>query len=330
EKKTLLAASEAEEEDGYHSTRLEIESIDIGYICKTFIGTPLREFNMLVDSGSADFWVPREGCLSESGKKCAHKTLGPNTSNTFRSSNDFFFISYGSGDVLGFMGNDTLSIADLQLKEYRFGTVTMESDYIALPEVSWDGIMGFGKPKISREPNTQPLLLALYNAGLIPFPIVSFKIPRFLDHEEGEMTLGALNPARFKLDTVVTLQSTGTNGFWEVRVDKFGVNGAEMFSNEKVAILDTGTTLIIVPPEDAELIHAFIPGSTFDGEEYRIPCNSSNHISVWFGGKEFDIDSRDMAMDLDEGKSECYSGIAPGDIGMGEGVWLVCTLLSFS
>ncbi|EEB89336.1 hypothetical protein MPER_12577 [Moniliophthora perniciosa FA553] len=132
EMKALLAVSEAEEEDGYHSTRLEIESMDIGYVCKTFIGTPLREFNMLVDSGSADFWVPREGCMSESGKKCAHTTLGSNSSSTFRSSNDFFFISYGSGDVLGSMANDTLSIADLQLKEYRFGTVVIESDYIAL------------------------------------------------------------------------------------------------------------------------------------------------------------------------------------------------------
>ena len=40
---------------------------DDGYLATVQMGTPPQNFTVLVDSGSADFWVGSEACLSEQG-----------------------------------------------------------------------------------------------------------------------------------------------------------------------------------------------------------------------------------------------------------------------
>jgi len=79
------------------------------------------------------------------------------------------------------------------------------------------------------------------------------------------------------------------------------------------AILDTGTTLAILPQADAEAIHAAIPGSQSDGQGgFTIPCNSKSVVSLSFGGKAFDVDPRDLAFQplSRDPNGDCVSGIA--------------------
>ena len=45
---------------------------DVSYIATIQIGTPPRDFAITMDSGSADFWVGREGCKSQAGGDCVH------------------------------------------------------------------------------------------------------------------------------------------------------------------------------------------------------------------------------------------------------------------
>ena len=43
---------------------------DVGYIATIQMGTPPRDFKLLMDSGSADLWVGSENCQSEGGGGC--------------------------------------------------------------------------------------------------------------------------------------------------------------------------------------------------------------------------------------------------------------------
>jgi hypothetical protein len=53
-----------------NSLGLAIQADDVGYVATIQIGTPPRTFNILMDSGSADFWVGAEGCVSKDGNNC--------------------------------------------------------------------------------------------------------------------------------------------------------------------------------------------------------------------------------------------------------------------
>lgn len=53
-----------------NSLGLAIQDHDVGYVATIQMGTPPREFNVLMDSGSADLWVGAEGCISVNGCDC--------------------------------------------------------------------------------------------------------------------------------------------------------------------------------------------------------------------------------------------------------------------
>lgn len=49
---------------------------DVGYIATVQVGTPPRDFSILMDSGSADFWIGAEGCQSQQGGGCVRAVTG--------------------------------------------------------------------------------------------------------------------------------------------------------------------------------------------------------------------------------------------------------------
>lgn len=88
---------------------------------------------------------------------------------------------------------------------------------------------------------------------------------------------------------MIELDNVSELGFWQATLDGAQVNGKQLKLESKTAILDTGyvnalytqhglsllcrTTLIVAPQNDAEAIHAAIPGSSSDGQGgYIIPC----------------------------------------------------------
>jgi aspartyl protease len=58
-----------------NSVGLDIQANDVGYIATIQMGTPPRDFKLLMDSGSADFWVGAEGCKSVTGGDCVSSFL---------------------------------------------------------------------------------------------------------------------------------------------------------------------------------------------------------------------------------------------------------------
>lgn len=146
------------------------------------------------------------------------------------------------------------------------------------------------------------------------------------------MQCSGLDQTKFDAATLVTIDNVNTDGFWEGAVDSSSVDGADLGLKGRTAILDTGTTLMIVPQADADAIHAQISGAASDGQGgFTVPCTTNASVALTFGGQEFTIDPRDIAftpVDANDPTGDCVSGIAAGNIG-GATEWLVCTLLCF-
>ncbi|KAI0058780.1 acid protease [Artomyces pyxidatus] len=306
---------------------LDIDGNDTGYVATVQIGTPPRDFKLLMDSGSADFWVGAENCQSEGGGGCGnHVFLGPLSSSSFVDTNQPFQVSYGSGNVAGDIITDNVAIAGLQLNAHTFGVANTESVDFSSDQVPFDGLMGLAQSTLSEQQTLTPVE-SLAKAGLIKAPITSFKISRLADQKnDGEVTFGGLDSSKFDAQTLTNIPNVNQNGFWEGAIDAVTADGQDLQLSGRTAILDTGTTLFIAPPADAEALLQTIPGAKEDGQGgFTVPCNTTTSIALTFGGQEFAIDPRDLAflpVDQNNLDGDCVSGISAGQIG-GATEWLL-------
>ena len=212
------------------------------------------------------------------------------------------------------------------MSNLTFGVASVESkDFVE--DLTYDGLLGTAKSSIANQSVPTPVEM-LAQQGLISEAITSYKISRLSDGlNDGEITFGGLDSSKFDSSTLVTFQDVSKGGFWE-GATTISVGGQSILQN-RTAILDTGTTLIMAPPADAEAIHAKIPGSKKakddDGEDtYVIPCTNNVTVSLTFCGRAFDINPIDLLfapVDEKNLKGECYSAITPGNF-VGPQQWL--------
>ena len=237
-----------------------------------------------------------------------------------------FQITYGSGAVAGNIITDDIAVAGLQLSNHTFGVANRESVEFSSSQTAFDGIMGLAQSTLSNQKTLTPVE-SLAQAGLIQEAITSFKISRLADQKnDGEVTFGGLDASKFDQQTLVTINNVNKNGFWEAPVDAVSMNGRNLALNGRTAILDTGTTLLIVPPADAQAIHQAIPGAADGGNgNFIVPCTTTASLALTFGGRSFAIDPRDIVfvpVDPNNPNGDCISGISAGQIG-GPQQWLV-------
>lgn len=147
--------------------------------------------------------------------------------------------------------------------------------------------MGLAQSTLSEQKTPTPVE-ALSQQGLIPEAIVSYKISRLADGKnDGEITFGAVDPTKFDASTATTFANINKDGFWEGQMDDVTLDGKSLnFNGGRTAILDTGTTLLVAPQADVDLIHQHIQGAKPDGNGgYIIPCTISQSLALKFGGK---------------------------------------------
>ena len=252
--------------------------------------------------------------------------LGSQSSYSFVDTQKPFNITYGTGSVDGNVVKDNIIVAGLQLPNHTFGVAKQETVDFSSDQTRFDGIMGLAQSGLSQQETLTPVE-SLAKAGLIQEAITSFKISRLADQKnDGQVTFGGLDGSKFDQQTLVTMNNVNTRGFWEAPVDAVSVNNADLGLNGRTAILDTGTTLLLVPQPDAEAIHKGIPGAVANSDgTFTIPCTTNTSVALTFSRKSFAIDSRDIVfapVDPNNLTGDCISGIMAGQIG-GQTQWLV-------
>jgi len=338
-----------------NSLGLAIEANDVGYLATVSIGTPPRDFNVIMDSGSADFWVGSENCqaiqeqtggggggsqrrsggggaAAQSGQDGAsgaegcgnHTFLGSQSSSSFVDTQQPFQVTYGSGEVAGTIVQDNVNLAGLALNNHTFGTAQQET--IQFTGAPVDGLMGLAQSTLSEQKTLTPVESLAQN-GLINDAITSFKISRLADQKnDGEVTFGGLDQTKFDPATLTTFANVNENGFWEGAMADVTVNGQDTGLTNRTAILDTGTTVVIAPPQDAAAVHQGIAGAQSDGQGgFTVPCTTTDSVALTFGGTSFAIDPRDLAqapVDPQDPTGDCTSGISSGTVGNAT-EWLV-------
>ncbi|KAJ9642409.1 hypothetical protein H2199_004790 [Coniosporium tulheliwenetii] len=276
-----------------NSVGVDQDGDDYSYMGTIMFGTSTEEYHVLLDSGASNTWIMGSTCTTPACD--AHDTFGTGDSTTLQTTATTFRIVYGTGQVNGIVASDDARFAGFNVP-LTFGIATnVSSEFLSYP---MDGIMGLGRADLSTSTIGPTIIDVLAQRGLIPRRLYGISLARDSDGpNDGELNLGAPNPLLFTGDLAWIPAVSNTNGFWEIRVDNAGVNGGEGGSADlrgRTAILDTGTSFILMPPADAQKLHAQLTGSAPNGETFTVPCDTTQTVQFTLGGVKYGISNKDF------------------------------------
>jgi len=290
---------------------------DSQYYGTVQLGTPQQEMRVIYDSGSSNLWVSNiKPPLIHIGQ--AHNYYDHAKSTSYVQNGTKFAIEYGSGPVAGEYSADTMSIGGVEIPGYTFAEADDVSGLGPAYSVGhFDGILGMGWDDISVD-GVQTPLRALVESGKLDEPVYAF----FLGSNggAGELTLGGVNPARYTGDfhyVPVVEMVPGVTGYWEIVLDDVQVNGASV-STAKRGVVDSGTSLIVVPSDEVKSIAAAVGAKQLSiippfNKEYTIDCSAdAPAIDFVVDGQTYSLAKEDYS--LDQGSGQCLFGFMGQDI----------------
>ena len=83
-------------------------TLQLLYVAPISLGTPPQSFNVVLDTGSSNIWVPDVSC-SFGGCTGKHH-FDSSKSSTYSKNGQHFSIHYGTGSASGFLGTDVFAV----------------------------------------------------------------------------------------------------------------------------------------------------------------------------------------------------------------------------
>ncbi|KAI8643858.1 aspartic peptidase domain-containing protein [Parasitella parasitica] len=316
----IATTSDSDNNPAATTVELNAVMIDVEYIGRVYIGNPPQEFHLNFDTGSAEIWVPALDCRRCGGtRRYGSNFSKTNHTKTIDQDSSTWQVRYGDGSsVSGIIGHDRIMIGNgISLEDYPFGIAKEQAHGFAV-DPFLDGIFGLAFPAISAIDNmtSTTFVQDLHAQGKIKEPIVSFWLGRSAaDDGQGEVMFGGVNTNHFAGD--IAYIPVEQKSLWKVPITGVSINGYQIYDKVGSAILDTGTTLLVVPTAVSKKIHKAIPGANYDAlYGWRMPCNLavSDHkhiITITLGDHDFPLSAADLVREnVEAGNGLCYSGIA--------------------
>ncbi|KAG6360806.1 aspartic proteinase precursor [Diaporthe eres] len=262
------------------------------YFSDIKVGTPPQDFKVILDTGSSNLWVPSSKCTSIA---CyLHSKYESSSSSTYKKNGSSFEIQYGSGSMKGFVSQDVLQIGDLTIKNQDFAEATEEPG-LAFAFGKFDGILGLGYDTISVNKIVPPFY-NLIDQKLIDEPVFSFYLSK--DGEGSEVVFGGSDKDHYT--GKITNIPIRRKAYWEVDLDAITVDGESASYDDAGIILDTGTSLIALETDLAEMLNKQIGGKKGYSGTYTIECNTRDSlpdITFTLAGHNFTIDAYDYTIE---------------------------------
>ncbi|PBP22252.1 eukaryotic aspartyl protease [Diplocarpon rosae] len=290
------------------------DGADLTYFIEVMIGSNDTPLYLLLDTGAAQTWVKGKSCMSNSCQ--SYDTYDPASSESFKDANTTFQISYGSGEVAGIFGEDTISFAGLTLSVF-FGIANTTSDeFSAFP---FDGILGLSHAQSNLPVFTDTLVAS----KKLKSNVFGISINRAADGaNDGEINFGAPNTENYDGSLSYNVVSKTGGGGWVIPLGNVGFGTTQSNISGRSAFIDTGTSFIFCPSEDAEIFHALVPGAeSKENGIYTVPCDTSTLLTFTFGDRTYSVEPEDWISPEDAGVCLSYvygEAIIPGNWLLGD------------
>ncbi|KAK3321579.1 vacuolar protease A precursor [Apodospora peruviana] len=263
------------------------------YFSEITIGTPPQSFKVVLDTGSSNLWVPSTECGSIA---CyLHTKYDSSASSTYKENGTSFEIRYGSGSLSGFVSQDTMTIGDLKIKGQDFAEATSEPG-LAFAFGRFDGILGLAYDRISVN-GIVPPFYNMIDQKLIDEPVFAFYLAD--TDGESEVTFGGVNKDRY--EGKITTIPLRRKAYWEVDFDAIAYGDDEAELENTGVILDTGTSLIALPSQLAEMLNAQMGAKKGYNGQYSVDCAkraSLPDVTFRLAGYNFTLSAYDYILEV--------------------------------
>ncbi|KFO10939.1 Embryonic pepsinogen, partial [Balearica regulorum gibbericeps] len=253
------------------ATEPMLNTLDMEYYGTISIGTPLQNFTVVFDTGSSNLWVPSISCTSLACQ--SHQMFNPSQSSTYKSTGQNLSIQYGTGDMEGIVGSDTVTVASLVDTNQLFGLSTTEPGQFFV-HVKFDGILGLGYPNLAADGIT-PVFDNMVNESLLEENLFSVYLSR--EMTGSVVIFGGIDESYFTGS--INWISVSYQGYWQISMDSIIVNSQEIACSGGrgvggcQAIIDTGTSLVAGPPSGISNIHSAVGARHDVYGEYNVNCS---------------------------------------------------------
>uniref|UniRef100_A0A1I7S4D7 Peptidase A1 domain-containing protein n=1 Tax=Bursaphelenchus xylophilus TaxID=6326 RepID=A0A1I7S4D7_BURXY len=289
---------------------------NVEYVGSVSIGNPPQEFSVVLDTGSADFWVPsvdcyvrcHEFCRVEAFGKyfcaspcrvnanetmpataftCSNKaTYNETQSDTFEDANGYFVIQYGTGSARGKLGFDDVWLGDpstpdqsLQIKKVSFGRANSMAKFFENTEL--DGILGLGFRSYSVADSDPPFVKAYKDKLVDPIFTVWMKMTETFGADGGQITYGGVDEDHCDSTTPDRVDvKLSQAGYWQFKIEKVKIaaDGGKPYTLANVERFDAIS--------DTGTSYAIIPNPLFD------ELAAISHSTVYGGTIRVDCDAK--------------------------------------
>lgn len=263
-----------------------------------------KDYPVLLDTGSPYLWLYSSDCKSAA---CLANTdnLLPSNSPGMTFLNHTFDLSYtqktiASGDIVK---EDLMIIANFKTHNFEFGLANEAPDIFE--NYPFVGVLGLPADNSSVTGLTN-IVSFLSESGDINHSKFTICMGEFeSDHQNsGLLFLGDTKSDLKQGEMYTSNLITSSNSHWEFVIDNVYINDDQIAFNSmeignsatnysRIGLLDSGTTSLVLPKDDALVIHSFFPNAITDGENYAIYCNSTNEINLEISGKNWTIPASD-------------------------------------
>ncbi|SPP79960.1 procardosin-B-like [Drosophila guanche] len=262
------------------------------YYGKVSIGG--QSFGVLFDTASANLWVPSVKCTQQVCRQ--HQRYNSSRSKTYVANGSAFEIQYATREeaviLQGFLSTDKLKIAGLSIQNQTFAEITSMPESV-FNRSNFDGIFGLGFRSISIG-DVNPPLFNLYEQGLIDEPLFSLILNRNASEPSngGKLLLGGSDPTLYS--GCLTYVPLSNVGYWQITLASISLDSQSELCANCEAIIDAGTSLIVVPSATLATINRRFGITAADKRDgvYTISCDKVSSLP----DLTFNIGRRDFSL----------------------------------
>ncbi|MCJ1389775.1 Type I transmembrane sorting receptor [Xylographa bjoerkii] len=283
--KALKASKSSSSKDAESSGVVDADptSGDDEYISQITIGG--QKVSLQFDTGSSDLWVfSAELSTSEIGNHSVYDPTQSSTSSQLQGAS--WSITYGdSSSAGGDVYTDTVNVGGAIATGQAIETASnISSQFVS--DYSSDGLMGLAFDSINTAWYGGDVLII---CAVSPNPQKTFftnvkpslAAPLFtadLYHDQpGTFDFGTIDSTKYT-GGITYVPVNNSQGFWGVTSSSYGIGSSSNMVEKKIdAIVDTGTTLLLVPQEVLDAYYKKVKGSKNSDADggYIFPCDAT-------------------------------------------------------